>query len=172
MAKITVGFSTDPNSWTSRLIRWFTKSKASHCFLMVDDPFLGYSMLIVESDAHGVAINTPSRFNFAVNPLLKEFNLQATHGIDLAPALKEAVNEYLGARYDYLGVVGMAWVLFWRRLKKKVMNPLHQPKELFCSTFVTRVLQLAKYPGAELLTPQNTNAQDVWDLLDGKPVQT
>jgi hypothetical protein len=177
MAQITIGFSTDPKSWVSRLIRWFTRSQCSHTFVTVEDQTLG--RVVVESDAGGVQVVMWQRFNTPGNTVVGAY----VPTVDLLPALKVAMTDYLNDEYDYSGVVGMAWVMLWRRLKRRVRNPLHRSKTLFCSAFVTRVLQIANdlameagqpdpFPGAYALVPESTNAQDVWDFLQGKPVRT
>jgi hypothetical protein len=133
MAKITIGFSTDPKSWVSRIIRWFTESKCSHTFITVEDATLG--KLVVESDAGGVQVCMWDHFNTPGNTVVHEVEPLEF----MLPALKLAMTEYLNEAYDYTGVIGMAWVMLWRRLKKRVKNPLHSSKAMFCSNFVTRV---------------------------------
>lgn len=178
MPAITIGFSTDPTSRVSRIIRWFTKSKCSHSFITLEDSMLG--KIVVESDAGGVQVVMWDRFHSPGNTLVHEVEVTSEFAL---PALKQAMTECLNEAYDYSGVIGMAWVMLWRRLKKRVRNPFHSSKARFCSNFVTRYLQILNdlaqkagaalvYPGTDKLTPEDTNAQDVWDFLDGKPVET
>jgi hypothetical protein len=170
MAGIKIGFSTDPKNWISKVIRWFTNSKCSHTFIRIEESLLG--PLIVESDAGGVQVQMYAQFNTPGNTLV----YSVEPAFDLLPALKQAMTEYLNEPYDYTGVIGMAWVMFWRKLKRKVSNPLHRTKSMFCSAFVLRVLQIANdiemqagrpdpFPGAYGLIPQDTTAQDVMDLF-------
>lgn len=164
MARISICFSTDPKSWVSKLIRWFTRSQCSHTFLLVEDePTFG--TLIVESDSGGVQVTTPARFDFKTNVVVG----RVTPEFDLLPALRAAMDAELGWKYDYAGLVGMAWVEFWRWLKVKVTNPLHRPKSLFCSAFVVTVLKQAGVPGADALVPWDTDAQTLWDFLRTEP---
>lgn len=177
MGNVSIGFSTDPNSWVSKIIRWFTGSKYSHTFLMWESTDFG--RMIIESDSGGVQFCTLKHFDTKTNPILYAYSPM----VDLLPAVKVAVEEYLGDAYDYDGLFGMAWVMLWRKLKRRVRNPLHKKNALFCSAFVTRVLQIANdlaakagqpapYPGAEKLTPWDTNAQDVADFLQGAKLVT
>jgi hypothetical protein len=160
MAKLSICFSTDPHSWVSRIIRWFTKSQCSHAFIMVEeDPTFG--TLIVESDSGGVQVTTPARFDFKTNAIVGK----VTPEFDLLPALRAAMDEELGWSYDFWGLIGMAWVEFCRWLKVKAKNPLHKSKTLFCSAFVVTVLQKANVPGADALVPWDTDAQMLWDWL-------
>jgi hypothetical protein len=161
---ITIGFSTDPKSWISRLIRWFTKSKYSHAFLLIpDEPILG--PCVMQADSGGVEITSFSRFDFVKNPLLKEVKPQ----MDLGPAVR-ACADLLNNEYDFPGLLGMVWVeMWWRFFKKKMRNPLHDRGAFFCSAFVVKVLQTANWPGASELVPEDTDAEMLADFLDEHP---
>ncbi len=158
---ISICFSTDPKSWVSRIIRWFTKSKFSHVFLFVtNDPILGDYVL--QADTDGVEVTSPARFNFNKNPILKQIIPQS----DLRPAIKSCLS-LLNDQYDFGGLLGMAFVeLQWHLFKRKIANPLHFNKNaFFCSAFVVKVLQEAKWPGADSLVPENTDVQMLADFL-------
>jgi hypothetical protein len=76
-----------------------------------------------------------------------------------------AAVDWLGERYDYTGVFGMAWVMFGRWLKRKWHNPWHGANALFCSEAVTKVLQAASYPGVERLEPETTTPEDLLEFF-------
>lgn len=163
--QISIGFSTNPKSWISRAIRWFTKSQYSHAFLVVTDvPGLGE--FIVQADTGGVEVTSFHRFDFEKNPMLKQIVPHA----DLAPALRECMN-LLNDSYDFAGLFGMVWVkLWWIIFKKRLKNVFHiDRKAFFCSAFVTKVLQTAKWPGADQLVPEETDPQQLADFLDAHP---
>ncbi len=162
-----IGFSTDPHSWVSKLIRWFTKSKYSHAFVVLPyEPYFG--PCVMQADSGGVEVTTWKRFDFTKNPLLR----QVTPPMDLLPAVL-ACADMLNDAYDYKGLGGMVWVEFWWRIfKKRVSNPLHSGTALFCSAFVVKVLQAASWPGAAALDPNSTDAQMLSDFLDANPGAT
>jgi hypothetical protein len=161
MAQISIGFSTDPKSWVSKIIRWFTKSKYSHTFIVVrGDPVLGD--LVVESDSGGVQIKTFNGFNFTKNPLLKEVAISDDVTVPLRHTL-----DLLGSSYDYTGLVGMSWVeLMWHVFKKKVHNPLHSKNALFCVAFVIVFMQQMDWKNSGALVPQDNDAQMLADFID------
>lgn len=160
MIGLRIGFSTS-TGWISKIIRWFTKSKFSHAFVLIDnEPMLG--PCVFQSDSGGIQIITQKAFDFEHNPLQKVY--QPT--MDLFPAIRECA-DLLREEYDYAGLLGMVWVEFWWHVfKARVKNPLHNANEFFCSAFVVKVIQVAKWPGAETLDPGSTDAQMLADFLD------
>lgn len=160
MIELRIGFSTS-QSWISKVIRWFTKSKFSHAFILIDnEPMLG--PCVFQSDNGGIQIITQKSFDFDHNPLQKIVVPQ----MDLFPAIKVCA-DLLREDYDYAGLLGMIWVEFWwRAFKAKVSNPLHNANEFFCSAFVVKVMQVAKWPGSETLDAGRTDAQMLADFLD------
>lgn len=76
-----------------------------------------------------------------------------------------AANYWLGESYDFVGLVASFFVILGRWLKRKVKNPVQNPRAMFCSEAVTRVLQLSGYPGTSDLDPASVTPQDLLDLL-------
>jgi len=150
MSKFRVGFSTS-NAWYSRVIRWFTKAQCSHAFLI--SQALGVTVGI-EEGTFGYGIRTLSNMETSGSTIVQV--LEAPVVLDDAVAQSFA---WLGSRYDYQGLLGMSWVVLMRWLGKKVKNPLASSRSMFCSESVTRVLQLAKYPGADRLDPSATDPE-------------
>ena len=72
---------------------------------------------------------------------------------------------WLGKRYDYVGLVSAFFVMVARWLRRKIRNPLQDPRGLFCSEAVAHVLQQSRYPGAENLDPSATTPEDLRVLL-------
>lgn len=132
--KLIVGFSTT-SSWYSRLIRWFTESEVSHTYVRVYDEFIG-EWLIIHADMPGVIIETQQVFK-AKNLVIEEFEIEDTN---LRKSLRTNLR-HLGKKYDWFNILGWVWVITFKRwFKRKIENPLSNPKRLVCVDFVSRVL--------------------------------
>ena len=158
-SKIKIGFSTT-NSIVSRAIRWFTKSAVSHCFILFEDSFLGCDLLL-EASAGGFQV---MRFDVfaAKNRVVRLVPLSQP----ILYGVQEATR-WLGDSYDYLGLVGSAVMMVARWAKRKIKNPLHAPRSMFCSEAIVRALQTANYPGASGLDPASVTPEDLLEFLEG-----
>jgi len=159
---VKVGFSTS-RKLLSRLIRLVTKSKASHTWLLVTDSFLGVDM-VLQATMGGFQMVSFDAFQ-KKHKIITIVDL--AHPMDMG--VKEAA-QWLGFRYDYLGLLGELFVEFGRWFKRKLKNPLNDPKAMFCSEAVVRVLQASSYPGSETLDASATSPQDLLDFLLSKNV--
>lgn len=155
---IKVGFSTHHHNILSSTIRFFTKSEVSHTWLLVDDPLFKRPM-VLEATETGIVLTPFDRFATKNDVVCI---LDPKHPLD--SGMSEA-GAWLGERYDFLGLVGTAFVLLGRWLKRKWKNPLSSSHAMFCSEFVVNVMQAAQYPGAENLVPTGTTPQDLLDFL-------
>lgn len=150
-----VGFSTT-QSWVSRVIRWATHATTSHAFLVVD--WFG-EPCVVQADWTGFSVKTFKRFQEeAIVVALVTPQTPIDAGLP-------AAFDWLGERYDYAGLFGMAVVEFGRLLRRHWRNPWQSPRALFCSESVVKVLQAAKYPGAEHLDAASTSPEDLLEFL-------
>jgi hypothetical protein len=156
---IRVGFSTHTNNIMSRVIRWFTHSKVSHVWLLVEDTFFGVDM-VMEATETGFRLIPYANFVAEGNTIVAV--LEPAYPLDTG--VQTAVH-WLGERYDFAGLFGSAFVMLGRWLKRKWRNPLDAPKSMFCSEAVTRVLQASAYPGAEALDSSATTPQDLLVFL-------
>jgi hypothetical protein len=157
---VLVGFST-PRRWNplSWLIRFGTRSPASHAWLLVEDP-LFQLRLVLEAHSTGFRLVTLARF--ARDNRIVALVLPA-HPIE--PGLRDA-GKWLGERFDAVGLVGMAWVVFRRLFHLSPgRNPFRSARALFCSESVVRTLKAAGYPGAEELGDEDETPGDVLDFL-------
>lgn len=158
--RVFVAFST-PKRWNllSWAIRRASFSKASHAFLLVDDPIFRLR-LVMEAHSSGFRLVTLARFaraNRIVSVIVPAHPLDA--GLPRA-------GSWLGEAFDTLGIVGMALVLLRRLLElSPVRSPLHSPTALFCSEAVVRTLKAAGYPGAEALGNEDSTPEDVRQFL-------
>lgn len=127
-----IGFSTQKHNPFSGFIRFLTRSKASHCFIITN---LAKQDLVVQSGDFGVGLDLFSRFSNK-NNIVYKFDVPV---INEEAAMKYMMSE-MGASYNYLGLFGAAWVIFMRVFGRKVGNPLTQKGQVFCSQFVVKVL--------------------------------
>jgi hypothetical protein len=151
-----IGFSTprgfNPVSW---IVRKLTGSVCSHAFFIYWD--LDYEADIV-MEAHELGFrHVPLSHFVRQNEIVASFVPRA----DINAGVKWVAMEYLGDAYDFGGLLGAAFVLLGRWLKKKWNNPLANPKHVFCSEAVVYALQRAHYPGASEMVPRDTTPQDL-----------
>lgn len=150
-----IGFSTS-DAWYSRIIRRFTKSEVSHTFLLVE--VLGRDLVFEEGPDgfHARTVENFSKGNRIVRVIEPKYPIDA--GV-------EAAFVWLGQRYDYVGLLGMFFVMVARWFGKKIHNPMSSASSMFCSEAGARVLQLSGYPGSEALDPAATTPMDLMEFL-------
>lgn len=118
-----------------RIIKWFSRSDVNHAFLVLWDPDFG-GWVQLGADAGGW-IQSPAENRRGLK-VVRLYSPPA--GVDLRKGLAD-LRSVLGAGYDVGGLVGMAWVLFMRRVfKRKAKNPLQDGRKFFCSEIVDLVL--------------------------------
>jgi hypothetical protein len=157
---IRFGFSTS-NWWVSRLIRWVTRSRVSHAFILIEnEPILGD--IVLEAAAIGFRISTKTMLTSGTTTIFQLVDPV----LPLESAVQTAV-AWLGERYNYEGLFGEAWVALWRRFGRRVKNPLRNSRSMFCSEAVVYILQAAHYPEADALDPQSTSPEDLLVYLNG-----
>lgn len=150
---VKIGFSTT-NMLLSRLIRKITGAKVSHCWFV----FEAYGKeFVLQADVGGVKI-TPMGSWISKWTIVQIVSPKVD--VDLAPAW-----DMLSESYDYGGLIGNFWVYVGRWLHKKWKNPLDSGHALFCSEFIVKVLQEAKYPGAEKFDAAATSPEDLVEFL-------
>jgi hypothetical protein len=155
--KVWVGFSTT-NLWISRLIRFFTRSKASHAWLSYESNELN-SIIVLE--AHYTFRALPYAFFKRQNTIVKE--VEITKGD--TSTMVAACAKFLGTDYDYTGIVGGLIVSLGNWLKKKWKNPWGNPKVQTCSEAVVRALVAGGYPEADKFDPESVSPQDLIEFL-------
>jgi hypothetical protein len=159
---VHVGFST-PRLWNplSALIRWMTRSETSHAWLLVEDPMFQLR-LVLEAHSTGFRLVSFTRF-VKSNKVVALVVPDQAH--PLAPALP-AAGEWLGTKYDMLGLAGIFLTLVSRWLVQRPWkNPFPTAGALFCSEAVIRTLKEAKYPGAEKLADEATTPAELLTWL-------
>mgnify|MGYP000054728186 CR=1 FL=1 len=149
---IYIGFGYDSKSWVSRAIAWFCKGKISHAFFLLDNPIFEWEVL--GSEARGFYPMTASAWS-------------PSYVVDLyaIPGLERALRKnarFLGAPYDFPGLIGMTWVMAFKHwFHRRVKNPFTKKGSWFCSAIVDQVLA-----DAGLSHPADPRAVDPVTLRD------
>lgn len=149
---ITVGFSTT-NKLLSRMIRWVTRAPCSHAWFCYEDLVVGTTLPLVkiaQAEWYGYEARPRWRWD-RENVLVAEFELL---GPDPAVAVRYMLNQYLGARYDYLAAF---FTGLWQLTKRTLRGKFQDPKKLMCSEGVIRMLGHAGYTAVADLDPEVTS---------------
>lgn len=155
---VKVGFSTS-RRLASRIIRWATRSKVSHAWLLIEDSYFGVDM-VLQATMGGFHLEAYEVFKKAHDIVAV---VDINHPMD--KGLKQAAF-WLGYRYDYLGLFGAGFVVVGGWFKRKWKNPLDSSHSMFCSEAVVRVLQASEYPGFEgMEEPGAVNPQRLLEFL-------
>lgn len=157
--EIRVGFSTT-NALSSRLIRFFTRSKVSHTWFSFRDETLDKT-LVMHATRIGYNVETWKKFT-SHNTLVAMFGCD----YDLRPGLQKVAN-WLGTKYDFEGILGFLWVLFLRWFNIKRKNPFRDTKRLFCSEAVIvglKATEALEIPRVQKLDPETTDPEDLLEL--------
>lgn len=154
MSSTRVGFSTSTTNILSRVIRWFTKSRVSHAFLVYYDQDWSRDM-VLEATLGGFKVVPFDKFRQSTTVVAV---FEPKHSVEAG--LKEAV-EWLGTDYDYTGLFGMIFVVMGRWFRLKWRNPWASSKAMFCSEAVARVLRGAGYPNTETMVIEETTPEDL-----------
>lgn len=152
-----IGFSTS-QSWLSALIRFLTRSRVSHAFILYwDRDFMNH--MILEATHDGFRLVTVERF-LAHNTVVELIDVGRTLNQGLSH-----VSAWVGSRYDAMGLVGMVWVVLGRWLRRRWHNPLGSSRSMFCSEAIVRALRADGFPGADSLDPEATSPADLLAFL-------
>jgi hypothetical protein len=140
---------TQSNQWGARLIRWFTKSEWSHCFIVLDDDLEGEALCFESSMTGGVKLSLWSRYATTKKSV---FDIEGITSI-------KPLYQYLGKNYGYLQILGYPIA--------KLFGLKHNPikKDYVCSEIVLRFLLSNGYKEFECLDPNSATPQDVYDIL-------
>lgn len=157
-----IGFSTSKTSWISRIIRWFTRSTVSHCFIVYHDDEWKRDMIMESEGGLGGSVHIV-KFNPNSSSIVK----LVAPKFDIEVGMNKMVDR-LGEPYDYTGLFGMAWVEIGKWLKKKWANPWQSSKAMFCSELVAQVLIDSKYPGADKFVPADTDPQMLLEFFEAE----
>ena len=117
-----IGFSTHKDKPLSRLIRWFTKYKYSHSFVVSD--VVKNRVYLLEVEAPQVAFSTLDSYNIPT----VEYEIWYPIGMDEAEidqALRHTERIFLKKKYSWASLVGIAITIIVQKVFGKVIkNPL------------------------------------------------
>ncbi len=153
---ITLVFVTTGNP-LSRLIRWITGSKASHC--AIGGLHLEGVPVVLHASLGGVQLTPRERF-YAEHRAVAEYEM-------LAPVSVTRAVEALGDHYDYVGLAGYLPVLLWRWLGRKMKNPFAGAKASVCSELLLALDSAGVVPEWAGLDPETTTPEDLLRLCAG-----
>ena len=165
VSSVIIGFST-PRGFNliSWLIRKVTGSRTSHAWLLVYDPVFKLRMVM---EAHSTGMRLVPLTVFEKTNVVVA---QAHPRVDFSRALQNA-GRWLGEKYDFTGLLGMAWVLLGRWIRRKWRNPFNDSRALFCSEAVVQTLRSAEYPHIGELQADSTSPEDLLDFLQDSPFE-
>lgn len=162
--KVAIGFSTS-DWWVSRVIRWFTGAKVSHTFITFEDPASPLGTEVYEAAWCGFRMSTLGKLRSGSTRVVQfvPVELEPTSALAMCRA-------WLETPYDYLGLVGEAWVQFGRLFGQRWHNPSAGVHHMFCSEAATYLLQMSagasdlkvKVAG---LDPRATSPADLLEVL-------
>lgn len=161
---VFVGFST-PRRWNplSALIRAMTGSRASHAWLLVEDPAFELR-LVLEAHSSGFRLVSFTRF---VKENVVVALVEPPHAVE--PGLP-AAGEWLGESFDVLGLFGIFLTLVARWFRqRRWRNPFPSARSLYCSEAVIRTLRAAGYPGSTALEPEATTPGELLAFFERDP---
>ena len=164
LARVLVGFST-PRTWNplSALIRWMTRSRTSHAWLLVHDPLFARD-LVLEAHTTGFRLVSLARFEKENRAVAL---VEPAHPI--APGLPAAA-AWLGEAFDVIGLFGIFLALVRRWfVHGPLRNPFPTARALFCSEAVIRTMQAAGYERASALAPEGTTPAELLAWLRADP---
>jgi hypothetical protein len=160
--RIRIGVST-PKKWNplSPLLRRIMGTPYSHIWLLLDDALFDVDM-VLGTEREGFVLVPYERF-LRKNNVIMIYAPHPDYQLDVG---LRAVAPLIGAPYDKVGLIGMAWVMFCSWFKRKVRNPLASSKAMFCSESVAFVLSKSAVPEASMLIPERATPKDVVRVLD------
>jgi len=161
--RIRIGVST-PKRWNplSPLLRWVMGTPYSHIWLLLDDALFDVDM-VLGTEREGFQLIPYERF-LRQNNVVMVYDPHPDYRLDVGLL---AVVPLIGEPYDKVGLIGMAWVMLGRWLKRKFRNPLASAYALWCSEVIALVLAKSSVPEAAMLVPERATPEDVVSVLDG-----
>jgi hypothetical protein len=106
--------------------------------------------LIAHADLPGVIIEDADEFD-KQNKVIEEFEIDDER---LRPILTKNL-KLLKRKYDWWNIAHWAWIIAWKRwIKRKIHNPVEDPKKLICVQFCLRFLTPLVITPMEELNPK------------------
>lgn len=161
MYNVTICFSSSDN-WYGRLIRKITKGKVNHTFIEFSSHDWCNTQTI-EIDNMGVRQVNSKRKHL----LVKRFKPKKRGGdIILARSIRSS-EDMIGKKYDWLAILGFTMkLLMWKFFFKRIKNPWHKANKMFCSEYVTKILQEARFSEVKRFNPEDVHPGFLMSVLE------
>ncbi len=135
---INICFSTT-DGFSSRAIRWVTRSTVSHALITYRSATLG-RVMVLEAVGRGFHM-VPWAHWKQHNTLVARFSLKVAPSRQVQAL--HTLTDSLGQQYDSLSLLGF----LLRRWRKRARNPFDNATKLICSEVVARLLQSVSLKG-------------------------
>lgn len=158
----SIGFETDRDSWISKMVRWFTRSKWSHVFIVgAHDPVTG-EREILEANWQGVQKAYLKKY-LDDSIQLAVFRVEASQ--DVREAAYTSALGKVGRSYGFLQLLGFIPVLALRLIFIKIDNPITSGR--VCSELALEYLRALKVePFFDELDENSASPQDLLDAME------
>ena len=156
---INVCFSTT-DSIISRVVRWFTRSEVSHCYITYMDQTLR-RVMIMEVHWKGFILVPWDAKTLKGRKLVARYSINVPVE-DQLEALHR-LTFYLGVGYDYFNLIPMAL----RRIRAQFQNPFNSEGRIICSESVVHFLN--DCGAAKLLHPHSWTPEDLYSYVKKNP---
>lgn len=147
------------NDIKGKLVRLFTGNVYNHVSILYKSHFWDKWMSI-QIDKNGVQI-------LPVYALLKKdmYNKFYKCDVDLSVGIRKNI-EYIGKKYDIFGVFGIGIKILIRKIfGRKIKNLLNVDSRVFCTEYLTMVMQDSGFPGSYEIDSSLSEPGDIIELL-------
>lgn len=143
-----IGFKSSDDIM-GKLIKWYTNSNWSHCFIVLDDSLEGDPIVFESASYGGVRLNLLSKYK---GSKIELYEVEGCNSI-------KPLYEYLGANYGYFQIVGNVIAKVFRLNN----NPIS--KDYICSEVALRFLIENGIEGFGLLDPNKATPEDLYRIV-------
>lgn len=140
MSRILFAVTTS-DALYSKILRWAMRSNINHSLILYESKEWGdwWAIEINERGVNKVPIDKLTRIGY-----IECYECS----VDLWPAMR-ATKDFVGERYDWLGLLGgLLKLIIYRLFRKVIKEPIHKDDRLFCSEYVAHIMYHAGLPGA------------------------
>jgi hypothetical protein len=157
---LKIGFSTR-SMVLSRLIRWITRSKVSHTWMLYHNEEFDCDM-VMEATWEGfrlIPFEVFKRQNVVVQVVEPKYPLDAGF---------KAAGRWLGDKYDTKGLFGAIIPIIGKWFRRKWHNTWASKSALFCSEAVVDIMKASNYPGTENMIAADVGPEALLEFLQSE----
>lgn len=152
---------TASDRWLSRVIRWLSGGRVSHCFIQHPSQVWGGEW--ATEATWPIVLQRPAEK--ARHCIFAEYACQ----FDATPALQK-IRKEVGKWYSFDGFFLMGWWLLIKKIfKTRIRHPFHSTKGDICSELLVKFFRSAILPGADKLDPDYTTPEGVLRYCEKLP---